>query len=286
MSLYHEDLASRIDGEKVIVTSPGVKKPRGISYGTGGIGFAPNLYNKALLPMTPFIYFDNAVVTSETWPDEKLKVAGETIDPATVGKIYEYRKMPLLSVQFRDHAVLQADKPVTIWGSTRNYGEWQPGPEEGDCKVHFEFGDIKKTIDVTPENDAPTGTADSYTTAEDSPLTVAASGEVTDARIVSDTVKSSGLQGCILAQIRELDPALPVVVMTAWATVDVAIAMDLPQQVTEVAPRLRWVQGVGAGVGQLASAEGVLRQFADPFELPLRAQVVEGFHADSGPPSP
>jgi len=140
-----------IDGEKVIVASPGVKKPRGISYGTGGIGFAPNLYNKALLPMTPFIYFDNEMVTSKTWPDEKLKIAGETIDPATVGKLYQYRKMPLLSVQFRDNAVLQADKPVTIWGSTRNYGEWQPGPQEGDCKVHFEFGAIKKTIDVTPE---------------------------------------------------------------------------------------------------------------------------------------
>jgi len=141
----------QIDGEKVIVASPGVTKPRGISYGTGGIGFAPNLYNKALLPMTPFIYFDNEMVTSKTWPDEKLKIAGETIDPATVGKLYQYRKMPLLSVQFRDNAVLQAGKPVTIWGSTRNYGEWQPGPEEGDCKVHFEFGAIKNTIDVTPE---------------------------------------------------------------------------------------------------------------------------------------
>jgi len=141
----------KLDGEKVIVTSPGVKKPRGISYGTGGIGFAPNLYNKALLPMTPFIYFDNEMVTSKTWPDEKLKIAGETIDPATVGKIYQYRKMPLLSVQFRDNAVLQAGKPVTIWGSVRNYGEWQSEPEQGDCKVHFEFGDIKKTIPVTPD---------------------------------------------------------------------------------------------------------------------------------------
>ncbi len=141
----------QIDGDKVIVTSPAVKKPRGFSYATGEVGFQPNLYNKALLPMTPFIYFDNEMVTSKTWPAEKLEIAGETIDPATVGKIYEYRKMPLLSVQFRDNAVLQADKPVTIWGSTRNYGEWQPGPEEGDCKVHFAFGDIKKTIDVTPE---------------------------------------------------------------------------------------------------------------------------------------
>ena len=141
----------KIDGERAIVSSPAVKKPCGVSYGTGEIGYQPNLYNKALLPMTPFIYFDNELVTSKTWPDEKLKVAGEIIDPNTVGKIYEYRKMPLLSVQFRDNAVFQADKPVTIWGSTRQHGEWQSTPEKGDCKVNFEFGDIKKTIDVTPE---------------------------------------------------------------------------------------------------------------------------------------
>jgi sialate O-acetylesterase len=49
----------KIDGDKVIVTSPGVKNPRGVSYGTGEVGFQPNLYNKALLPMTPFIHFDN-----------------------------------------------------------------------------------------------------------------------------------------------------------------------------------------------------------------------------------
>jgi len=141
----------KIEGDKAIVASPSVKKPRGVSYATGEVGFQPNLYNKALLPMTPFIYFDNKLVTSQNWPDEKLIVAGETIDPATTGKIYEYRKMPLLSVQFRDNAVLQAGKPVTIWGSTRNFGEWQSTPEPGDCKVHFEFGNLKKTIKVTPE---------------------------------------------------------------------------------------------------------------------------------------
>jgi hypothetical protein len=141
----------KIAGDKVIVTSPGVKKPCGVSYGTGEIGFQPNLYNKALLPMTPFIYFDKKMVTSKTWPDEKLKVAGEVIDPSSIGNIYEYRKMPLLSVQFRKDAVFQADKPVTIWGATRQHGEWQSTPEKGVCKVHFEFGDIKKTIDVTPE---------------------------------------------------------------------------------------------------------------------------------------
>ena len=141
----------KIDGETAIVSSPAVPKPLGVSYATGQVGWQPNLYNKALLPMTPFIHFDQKMVTSKDWPDEKLKVAGETIDPSSIGKVYEYRKMPLLSTQFRDNAVFQADQPVTVWGSTRNFGEWQDEPEEGDCKVHFEFGDTKQVIDVTPE---------------------------------------------------------------------------------------------------------------------------------------
>ncbi len=149
----------KIDGEKVIVSSPAVPRPVGISYASAGVGGQPNLYNKALLPMTPFIHYDQKLVTAESWPEEKFKVVGETIDPDSIGKSNEYRKMPLLSTQFRDKAIFQADQPVTIWGSTRNYGEWQDEPEEGDCKVHFEFGPqqgagpgtIKKVIDVTPE---------------------------------------------------------------------------------------------------------------------------------------
>jgi hypothetical protein len=84
----------KVEGDTVIVTSPGVQSPRGVSYATGEVGFQPNLYNQALLPMTPFIHFDHKMVTSKTWPDAKLKIAGETIDPATVGKTYDYRKMP------------------------------------------------------------------------------------------------------------------------------------------------------------------------------------------------
>lgn len=141
----------KIEGEKIVVSSPDVKAPRGVAYGTGGVGFQPSLYNKALLPLAPFIYYDNKLVTSKDWPGGSLKVAGEKIDPSSVGKVYEYRKMPLLSQQFEDNAVLQAGKPVTIWGSTRNFGEWQAEPEKGGCKVEFEFGDIKKTISVTPD---------------------------------------------------------------------------------------------------------------------------------------
>jgi len=145
-----------INGDEVVVQSAAVKNPRGVSYGSGGIGFQPCLYNQALLPMTPFIVYDNEMVTTKTWPAGGLQIAGpesakKEADEEAGDLQYEYRRMPLLSTQFRNNAVLQADKPVTIWGSTRKYGEHQGGPEEGDCKVHFQFGDIKKTIDVTPE---------------------------------------------------------------------------------------------------------------------------------------
>jgi len=39
-----------------------------------------------------------------------------------------------------------------------------------------------------------------------------------------------------------------------FADIDVALTLDLPFDIGTVAPRLRWVQAVGAGVGQLLSA--------------------------------
>lgn len=135
----------KIAGDKVILTSLKVKKPRGVSYATGGVGWQPNLYNKALLPMTPFIYYDHELVLSKTWPDEKLKIDGVEPDPETMGKRYEYRKMPLLSAQFRDNAVLQAGEPVTIWGSAvHNWGY----EAEGEAVITFRFAGIEKTIPV------------------------------------------------------------------------------------------------------------------------------------------
>ncbi|MFK7912199.1 MAG: sialate O-acetylesterase [Akkermansiaceae bacterium] len=144
--VWHPAMA-KIDGNKVTVTSPKVKSPRGVSYATGGVGNQPNLYNKAMLPTTPFIYFDNKMVTSKDWPTEKLKIAGEKIDPNSIGKVYHYRKMPLLSTQFRDNAVLQAGVPVTIWGSAVH--DW--GHEaDGKAVIKFSFAGTEKTIDVTP----------------------------------------------------------------------------------------------------------------------------------------
>lgn len=144
----------KIDGDKVVVTSDAVKKPRGVSYATPGVAFQPNLYNKAMLPMSPFMYYDNEMVLSDTWPDKGLVVFG--VEPFVQDIVYEYRKMPLLSTQFRDNAVLQAGVPVTIWGSAVH--PWvHHGAEKmratGDVKIDFSFGDIQKTIDVTPEMD-------------------------------------------------------------------------------------------------------------------------------------
>ena len=137
-----------IDGSTVLVRSPAVKNPRGVSYGTGGIGFQANLYNKAMLPTTPFIYYDNKLVTSETWPDKPMKIAGVVIDPSSVGNVYEYRKLPILRTQFRDNAILQADKPLTISGSA--VLEW--GTEApGEKVIQFKFSGIEKSMIVTPE---------------------------------------------------------------------------------------------------------------------------------------
>ena len=136
----------KIDGSKVVLTSAKVKTPRGVTYGAAGIGFQPNLYNKALLPTTPFSFYDNKMMIKGDFPDEKLKVDGVVFDPNSVGLTYQYRKMAILSTQFRDNAVLQAGKPVTIWGSAlHNYGT----EAEGKAVINFSFGPIKKSIPVT-----------------------------------------------------------------------------------------------------------------------------------------
>ena len=40
-----------------------------------------------------------------------------------------------------------------------------------------------------------------------------------------------------------------------WARADVALALDLPRDVATLAPRLRWVQAIGAGVEHLDDVE-------------------------------
>lgn len=139
-----------IDGSRVILTSPKVKAPRGVSYGSAGIGFQPNLYNKSLLPMAPFIVYDHKLVTRKDWPAGYLKVDGVEPDLSGVGLLAEYRKLPILASQFRTGAVLQSGEPIVFWGACRDpWTGFGPGPDS-NAEIHFSFGDVKKTVPVTP----------------------------------------------------------------------------------------------------------------------------------------
>lgn len=144
----------KIVGQAIELTAKSVDRPRGVSYGTPGIGFQPNIYNKAKLPLTPFVVYDNEVVTKATWPHDPPKIAGVEPDPNAGGLVYEYRKMPILSTQFRDNAVLQHGVPLTIWGAAiHNWGRQHHDMVIGTRKavIKFSFHGIEKTIPVTPE---------------------------------------------------------------------------------------------------------------------------------------
>jgi len=54
--------------------------------------------------------------------------------------------------------------------------------------------------------------------------------------------------------LRDRAPALSDAQRAAFADIEVALAIDLPFDVASVAPKLRWVQAVGVGTGQLQSA--------------------------------
>jgi phosphoglycerate dehydrogenase-like enzyme len=56
------------------------------------------------------------------------------------------------------------------------------------------------------------------------------------------------------AALRDQAPPVPDDVAAALARAEVVLAIDLPFDVAALAPRLRWVQAVGAGTGQLQSA--------------------------------
>ena len=135
----------KIQGDKVVLTAPGVPSPHGVSYANSGVGFTPSLYNKAMLPTTPFIYFDHKLVNAENWPGGHLKIAGLVRKANAVGLEHVWRKMPILSTQFRDNAVLQAGQPITFWGSALH--DWGYAAK-GDAVIKFSFNGIKKTIHV------------------------------------------------------------------------------------------------------------------------------------------
>lgn len=63
-----------------------------------------------------------------------------------------------------------------------------------------------------------------------------------------------GLSQERLAALRAQAPALTDAQRAAFTRMQVALAIDLPFDVATVAPRLRWVQAVGAGTAQLQTA--------------------------------
>lgn len=146
----------RIDGDKVILTADGVDEPKGVSYAAGGVSWQPNIYNKALLPMSPFIYYDHQPALESNWPGLPLKIAGVEQDGSQFGLAHAYRKMPLLSSQFRENAVLQAGVPVTIWGGLGvGSAQGEKPKHEGEIVFRLAPSDanatatVEKTISVT-----------------------------------------------------------------------------------------------------------------------------------------
>jgi len=130
----------KIAGEEILLTAPGLAEPCGVAYGCNGVANQVSIYNKAMLPLTPFIYYENELVTSGTWPMDHIKIAGKVIDPTTYGLRYEHRKLWLLSPQFRNNGVIQAGVP------TRIYGKALP-----NSVVKVDFAGTEKTVDVGPE---------------------------------------------------------------------------------------------------------------------------------------
>ena len=78
--------------------------------------------------------------------------------------------------------------------------------------------------------------------------------ELVDVRYVEDSELRSQRGASPTADLRHLAPTLTPEQVDAFGRVEVVLAQDLPFDVADVAPHLRWVQGMGAGVSQLLSA--------------------------------
>ncbi|MDT8389056.1 MAG: sialate O-acetylesterase [Lentisphaeria bacterium] len=160
----------KIVGETIELTAPGLKAPRGVAYGRIIIGEKPSVYNQAILPLTPFVFYDHKLVVSRqwdldyiaipgfdspemmVWPMEYFNVAGEEVDPTTYGLQEEHRKLWLLSPQFAHNCVIQAGVP------TRIYGKALPGsvvtvtfgPEETEHRTSNVQRSTSKSADHGP----------------------------------------------------------------------------------------------------------------------------------------
>jgi phosphoglycerate dehydrogenase-like enzyme len=57
------------------------------------------------------------------------------------------------------------------------------------------------------------------------------------------------------AALRPLAPKLSEAALEALSRAEVLLALDVPEKLHDLAPRLRWIQGAGAGVGQFGEKE-------------------------------
>jgi phosphoglycerate dehydrogenase-like enzyme len=78
--------------------------------------------------------------------------------------------------------------------------------------------------------------------------------EIIEVRYVDSTELRTQRGSSPGADLRHLVPPLTPAQRDAFSRVVVALTLDLPFDVASVAPNLRWVQGLGAGVSQLLSA--------------------------------
>ncbi len=125
----------KIGRDEIILTADGLKEPRGVAYAYECTGARPGIYNKAMLPLTPFVVYDHKLVVSDqwdldhikipgiqepfefmTWPLEYMPLADEEVDPKTYGLQGEYYKLWLLAPQFAHNCVIQAGSPVRVYG--------------------------------------------------------------------------------------------------------------------------------------------------------------------------
>ncbi len=78
--------------------------------------------------------------------------------------------------------------------------------------------------------------------------------EITEVRFVDSYELRTQRGASPGADLRHLSPPLTPAQRETFSRVEVVLALDLPFDVATVAPNLRWVQGLGAGVSQLLSA--------------------------------
>ena len=116
-----------IDGDEVVVTSRAVPEPVGVQYAYSATPMGANLYNRAGLPAPALAYFNGKRLFNE---DDPVIVAHAK---AEAERKWGKKTYLLPSTLFRDHAVIQRDLPVPVWG------HGVPGTE-----ITVVFGDQRK----------------------------------------------------------------------------------------------------------------------------------------------